>query len=141
VPDRRRVTQSRSANGRHGGAGLRGLAGPPRLTGLPVEGKVEALGFGLNPYAAAVVGMLTGVGGGVLRDVLAGEIPSVFRRGSRLYVIPALLGGGITAALWSLGRSSLLAMVLVAAAVTAVRIASLRFRWRAASPLDVDVDD
>ena len=38
-----------------------------------VEGTVKALGFGLNPYASAVVGMLTGVGGGVIRDVLAGQ--------------------------------------------------------------------
>lgn len=99
-----------------------------------VEGTVKALGFGLNPYAAAVVGMLTGVGGGVLRDVLAGEIPSVFRHGSRLYVIPALAGGGVTAALWIAGAHSLAALLAVAAAVSAIRIASLRFRWRAASP-------
>ena len=105
-----------------------------------VEGTVKALGYGLNPYAAAVVGMLTGVGGGVLRDVLAGEIPSVFRRGSRLYVVPALLGAGVTATLWTLGRPSLAVLLLVAATVTAVRIASLRFSWRAASPLDIDLD-
>ncbi|HNV14646.1 MAG TPA: trimeric intracellular cation channel family protein [Dermatophilaceae bacterium] len=105
-----------------------------------VEGTVKALGFGLNPYASAVVGMLTGVGGGVIRDVLAGQIPSVFRHGSRLYVIPALAGGGITAALWSAGHFSLLALLAVAATVSAIRIASLRFRWRAASPRDLDLD-
>ena len=107
-----------------------------------VEGTVKALGFGLNPYAAAVVGMLTGVGGGVIRDVLAGQIPSVFRHGSRLYVIPALAGGGVTAALWTAGQVSIVALLGVAAAVSAIRIASLRFRWRAASPraLDPDVD-
>lgn len=105
-----------------------------------VEGTVKALGFGLNPYAAAVVGMLTGVGGGVLRDVLAGEIPSVFRHGSRLYVIPALAGGGVTAAIWTAGLYSLLALLAVAAAVSAIRIASLRLGWRAASPRALDED-
>ncbi len=105
-----------------------------------VEGTVKALGFGLNPYAAAVAGMLTGVGGGVLRDVLAGEVPSVFRHGSRLYVIPALVGGGITAGVWTAGFYSLATMLTVAAGVSAIRIASLRFRWRAASPRSM-VDD
>ena len=105
-----------------------------------VEGTVKALGFELNPYAAAVVGMLTGVGGGVIRDVLAGQIPSVFRHGSRLYVIPALAGGGVTAALWTAGQVSIIALLGVAAAVSAIRIASLRFRWRAASPRELDPD-
>ncbi|MBK8470078.1 MAG: TRIC cation channel family protein [Actinomycetales bacterium] len=99
-----------------------------------VKGTTKALEFGLNPYAAASVGMLTGVGGGVVRDVLSQEIPSVFRHGSRLYVIPALAGGGLTAALWVSGNAHLWALLAVALAVSFVRIGSLRFGWNAAAP-------
>lgn len=60
--------------------------------------------------------------------------------GSRLYVIPALAGGGVTAALWTAGQVSIIALKGVAAAASAIRIASLRFRWRAASPRELDPD-
>ncbi|MBK8731502.1 MAG: TRIC cation channel family protein [Actinomycetales bacterium] len=53
-----------------------------------VEGTIKGLAFGLDPYAATIVSALTGVGGGVVRDMLSSEVPSVFRQGSRLYVIP-----------------------------------------------------
>ena len=64
-----------------------------------VEGTIKGLAFGLDPYAATIVGTLTGVGGGVVRDMLSSEVPSVFRQGSRLYVIPALAGAAAAAAL------------------------------------------
>ena len=99
-----------------------------------VEGTTKGMAYGLNPYAAAIVGALTGVGGGVLRDVLAGEVPSVFRQGSRLYVVPALAGAGVTAGLLSAQIWSVGLLVLIAAGVSAVRIASLRFHWAAISP-------
>ena len=99
-----------------------------------VDGTMTALQHGLNPYAAATVGMLAGVGGGVARDVLSGEMPSVFRPGSHLYVIPALGGGAVTAAVSSAAVPSLAVLLVIAAAVSAIRIASLRFRWHAPVP-------
>src|SRR5246127_1776535 len=44
-----------------------------------VAGAEKALAFGLNPFVAALLGMLTGIGGGVLRDLLVNEIPVVLR--------------------------------------------------------------
>lgn len=44
-----------------------------------VAGAQKALTFGLNPVAAALLGMLTGIGGGMTRDVLLAEIPTVLR--------------------------------------------------------------
>lgn len=44
-----------------------------------VSGTQKALGLGLDPLVAALLGMLTGIGGGMLRDVLVREIPTVLR--------------------------------------------------------------
>ena len=44
-----------------------------------VSGTQKALAFGVNPLVAALLGMLTGIGGGVLRDLLVNEIPTVLR--------------------------------------------------------------
>lgn len=61
-----------------------------------VAGTEKALAFGLNPPMAALLGMLTGIGGGIARDVLLAEIPSVLR--SDLYAVAALAGAAIVVA-------------------------------------------
>jgi uncharacterized membrane protein YeiH len=55
-----------------------------------VTGALKALDFGLGPVPAALMGMVTGIGGGMVRDLLAGRVPVVFS--SELYATPALLG-------------------------------------------------
>jgi uncharacterized membrane protein YeiH len=60
-----------------------------------VAGTAKALAFGLAPVPAVVLGVVSAVGGGIMRDVLGGEIPIVFRRESELYLIPALLGATV----------------------------------------------
>lgn len=61
-----------------------------------VAGTEKALAFGLNPPMAALLGMLTGIGGSIARDVLLAEIPSVLR--SDLYAVAALAGAAIVVA-------------------------------------------
>jgi uncharacterized membrane protein YeiH len=56
-----------------------------RLALFAVSGSQKALAFGLNPVMAALLGMLTGVGGGMMRDLLLAEIPTVLR--ADLYAI------------------------------------------------------
>ena len=58
-----------------------------------VAGTQKALAFGLNPIMAALLGMLTGVGGGVMRDVLLAHVPTVLR--ADLYAVAALAGAGV----------------------------------------------
>jgi uncharacterized membrane protein YeiH len=58
-----------------------------------VAGTEKALAFGVNPFVSALLGMLTGIGGGVLRDLLVNEIPVVLR--ADLYALAALAGAGI----------------------------------------------
>jgi uncharacterized membrane protein YeiH len=55
-----------------------------------VAGTQKALAFGLNPVMAAALGMLTGIGSGMTRDVLLTEVPTVLR--ADLYAIAALAG-------------------------------------------------
>lgn len=55
-----------------------------------VSGATKALAFHLNPLAAALLGMLTGIGGGMARDILLAEIPVVLR--SDVYAVAALAG-------------------------------------------------
>jgi uncharacterized membrane protein YeiH len=61
-----------------------------------VSGTQKALAFGANPVIAALLGMLTGIGGGMLRDVLVREIPTVLRKD--LYALAALAGAGVVVA-------------------------------------------
>ena len=61
-----------------------------------VSGTQKALGYGLNPVMAALLGMLTGIGGGILRDVLVSDIPAVLH--SDLYAVAALAGAIVVVA-------------------------------------------
>ena len=58
-----------------------------------VSGTQKALAFGLNPVMAALLGTLTGIGGGMTRDVLLAEIPTVLR--ADLYAVAALAGAAV----------------------------------------------
>ena len=55
-----------------------------------VTGAGKALAYSLGPIPAALLGMLTGIGGGVVRDVLVREVPAVFR--TDIYAVAALAG-------------------------------------------------
>ena len=58
-----------------------------------VSGAQKALTYHLNPVAAVLMGMLTGIGGGMLRDVLVTEVPTVLR--AELYAVAALVGAAV----------------------------------------------
>jgi Glycine transporter len=58
-----------------------------------VTGAQKAIDHRINPLMAAIMGMLTGIGGGMTRDVLAGNVPFVLR--GDLYALAALAGGAI----------------------------------------------
>ncbi|MGO4383181.1 trimeric intracellular cation channel family protein [Specibacter sp. RAF43] len=95
-----------------------------------ITGTLKALESGMNPVAALLLGVTTAVGGGVLRDVTANQTPRLFDPRD-LYAIPALLGAGITAALWYLGWLDLATGTVAAVLVFALRMLGLRFGWHA----------
>lgn len=87
-------------------------------------------GLGHNPLAVMMMSALTAAGGGVVRDLLAAEVPAVLRR--EIYATAASLGGLIYMAALPLGREA--AMACTAAAVTAVRLMALWRRWELPKP-------
>lgn len=98
-----------------------------------VNGTMKASLWGLDPIPASLVGLLTGVGGGILRDLLAADIPVVFRRDTTLYLTPAALGAGLTALLFWLGWAFWWTTLIVMIAVVFVRFGSEVWGWRAPS--------
>lgn len=58
-----------------------------------VSGAGKALAFHSGPVAATLLGMLTGIGGGMMRDILVMEIPNVLR--TEFYAVAALIGAGV----------------------------------------------
>jgi uncharacterized membrane protein YeiH len=97
-----------------------------------VAGALKALDYGLGPVPAALMGMVTGIGGGMLRDVLAGRVPMVFR--GELYATPALAGAAVVV----LGDRADLPVVVVAVAGAGVclvwRLLAMWRGWRAPMP-------
>jgi uncharacterized membrane protein YeiH len=90
-----------------------------------VAGASKALDFGLGPVQAVLLGAITGVGGGILRDVLLSEVPFVLRK--ELYAIPALLGAAVVVAAHKAGNLSPAFPLLGAAVCMATRLAGVRY--------------
>jgi uncharacterized membrane protein YeiH len=102
------------------------------LSVFAVMGTVKALEFGLGVGPAILLGGLTGVGGGVIRDTLVRQIPSVLR--SDLYAIPALVAGALAAGAVRAGLYGLPAALGAAAVCFAIRMLGVRFGLNAPGP-------
>src|SRR6266704_5007783 len=98
------------------------------LSIFTVTGTTIALNAGLSPAPAALLGMLTGVGGGVLRDVMAAEVPLIFR--SEIYAVASLLGAIIIILASQTGLSGIPAETIAAIATFGLRMISVRKGWR-----------
>jgi uncharacterized membrane protein YeiH len=97
-----------------------------------VTGASKALAYGLGPGQAVILGAITGVGGGTLRDVLVRQVPEVLHSG--LYAIPAIVGAGITVAAIRGDVYGPVAAVLAVAACFLVRMLGLFFGLNAPGP-------
>ena len=102
------------------------------LSLFAVTGASKALEFGLGPVQAVLLGALTGVGGGTLRDVLIRQVPTVLT--SELYAIPALLAAAVTVLAITTGVYGLPAAVGAAALCFAVRMLGVRFGLNVPGP-------
>jgi uncharacterized membrane protein YeiH len=95
-------------------------------------GTTVALRHGLPSYAACLVGMTAGIGGGVVRDLLLRQVPLVLRR--EIYALAALAGAALVAVGDWLALPSGPVTVLAAAVVVAVRVLALWRHWNAPVP-------
>ena len=90
-----------------------------------VTGAATALIHRLGVAESVILGAITGIGGGMVRDVLVGEIPTVLRGG--LYAIPALVGAGIVVGAYEAGDHTLAVPIVGAAVCFFMRLAGLRY--------------
>ena len=98
------------------------------LAFFAVAGTEKALAFGLSPLMAALMGMLTGIGGGIARDVLLADVPVVLR--ADLYAVAALVGAGIVVGGHLLGLPVVATAVAGGLVCFALRLLALRRGWR-----------
>ncbi|MBN9562988.1 MAG: TRIC cation channel family protein [Alphaproteobacteria bacterium] len=98
------------------------------LAVFAVTGTTKALAFGIDPVMAAVLGMISGIGGGMARDVLAGEIPSVLR--ADIYAVAALAAGAVVSVGHVLGSWPAGSMLLGAAVCLFLRLMAIYRGWR-----------
>lgn len=97
------------------------------LSVFAVSGAEKALVFGLSPVMAALLGMLTGIGGGMLRDVLAREIPIVLH--ADLYALAALAGAAIVVIGHILHLPPVAATIVGGVVCFALRFLAIRYDW------------
>ncbi|HEY1966893.1 MAG TPA: TRIC cation channel family protein [Pseudonocardia sp.] len=102
------------------------------LSLFAVGGAVTTLGLGLGVGQAVILGGITGVGGGTIRDVLIGRIPSVLR--SELYAIPALVGAAALVGTQRVGLSSPLGALLGAGCCFVIRMLGVGLSLNAPRP-------
>ena len=97
------------------------------LSLFAVTGAQKAIAFGLNPVMAALLGMLTGIGGGMTRDILVAEIPQVLR--SDLYAVAALAGASVVVIGDRLDFSYGVSALTGAALCFGLRLMAIRYGW------------
>lgn len=93
-----------------------------------VSGAQKALAFGINPLVAALLGMLTGIGGGMLRDLLVREVPVVLR--TDLYALAALAGAAIVIGGHAQGWPAVPTAIAGVLACFVMRMIAIRRGWR-----------
>lgn len=93
-----------------------------------VSGTQKALSFGLNPVMAALLGMLTGIGGGMMRDILVAEIPNVLR--SDIYALAALAAAAVVVSGQFLHIPPTATTIVGALLCFGLRLMAIRRGWR-----------
>lgn len=92
-----------------------------------VTGADKALAFHLNPLSAILMGILTGIGGGIVRDVLVARVPVVLR--SDFYAMAALVGAAVVVIGNALHLPAAASMVVGAIACFVLRFLAIRRGW------------
>jgi uncharacterized membrane protein YeiH len=93
-----------------------------------VTGASKALSFGLNPVMATALGVVTGIGGGMVRDVLLAQIPTVLR--AELYAVAALVAAAIVVIGHMLQLPAAPIMTVALMSCFLLRVMAIRHGWR-----------
>lgn len=92
-----------------------------------IVGLQKTLGFNVSPFIAVIMGTTSAVFGGVVRDILTGEIPLIFRK--EIYATACLFGGVVYLLLVSLLWSRDWAVSITVVFIITIRLLAVRFRW------------
>jgi uncharacterized membrane protein YeiH len=93
-----------------------------------VSGAYKALVYGLNPVMAILLGMLTGIGGGMARDILLAEIPTVLR--AELYAVAALVGAAVVVIGQALHLPAIPVAILGLVLCFGLRVMAIKYGWK-----------
>jgi len=99
-----------------------------------ILGATYTLQLELSPVVAVLMGVVTGIFGGVLRDLLCNRIPNVFRQSTELYATCSFIGTCLFILLLSFNMDSLIASTIGAATVFTLRLAAVRFKMTLPGP-------
>jgi uncharacterized membrane protein YeiH len=86
----------------------------------------KALGFGLDPVIAVMLGVVSATFGGVIRDVLSGEVPLIFRK--EIYA-SACLAGGVLFLLIDSWLGNVTGMITAIVVVFLIRFFAVKYKW------------
>lgn len=98
-----------------------------------VAGAAKAMDYGLGPVSATLLGLISGAGGGILRDVLAGRVPVIFQP-STLYAIPGVAGAAVAAFGIEAGLPGVVVTSAGAAVCAVWRLLAMWKQWQAPLP-------
>ncbi|GGY79891.1 trimeric intracellular cation channel family protein [Streptomyces nitrosporeus] len=96
-----------------------------------VSGTVKAYDYGLGLTSSAALGLATAVGGGVLRDVLANEVPSLLRWDRDLYAVPAIVGSVLVVLCIRFETLNAYTSGIAVITTFTLRLLAMRYHWRA----------
>ncbi|MFZ2624935.1 MAG: trimeric intracellular cation channel family protein [Propionibacterium sp.] len=102
------------------------------LAVFSVAGTGLALGSGIDPFNSVILGVITGVGGGVIRDLLARQRPLVLV--SQIYALTSVAGGAVYVGLDSLGVTPVVVRWTAVTVGLTLRLVAIRFGWSLPHP-------
>ncbi|MEP1096711.1 MAG: trimeric intracellular cation channel family protein [Cyclobacteriaceae bacterium] len=93
-----------------------------------VLGLQKALSLGVHPIIAIIMGMVSAVFGGVIRDIICNEIPLIFRK--EIYALTCLCGGILYVSLQGLQIDPVVNIIVTVVFIVAFRVIAVRFHWK-----------
>lgn len=97
------------------------------LAVFTISGMNTAMGVSDNVILILTLGVITGVGGGMLRDMMTNRMPKVLRK--RVYAVASLGGGILYYVLYLIGVNDILSAVIGMAVIFALRVLATAFKW------------
>lgn len=106
-----------------------------------ISGLFAALGTGMPLFSASLMGVITGVAGGVLRDMVTNEIPVIFRYTGGLYAVASFIGCWICILIVLVFDAAFTGFLIGAAMIILLRLTSIYFGLKLPNPLWIKDDE